>query len=299
MQIERFSAALRDLIDDDVEESKLASGFVWAEGPVWDGASESIIFTDFTPERLYRFNAREGLALHSSESGRAVGLTLDRTGRLIACESRRRRVARIEPDGTSTVLASLYDGKRLNSPNDVIVKSDGSVYFTDPYSTALGDTRELDWNGVYRVGTEGGALSLVAAMNRPNGLAFSPDESLLYVDDTNLNRVNVHEVRSDGTLGPGRIFVELDTTAGKGGADGMKADARGNLYVTGPGGIWIIDPSGRPLGILRLPETAANLCWGGKDRMTLYVTATTSLYSIRMSVQGASETRIEGQAEWR
>jgi len=281
------------LVADNADEKLLATGFVWSEGPVWEAESESVIFTDFTPEKLFRWNERDGLKLYADESGRAVGIALDRQGRIVSCQSRLRRIARIERDGATTALASHYMGKRLNSPNDVIVKSDGSIYFTDPYSTALGDTKELDQNGVYRVGADGSGLALLAAMNRPNGLAFSPDERLLYVDDTNLQRIDVFEVRPDGTLGPGRVLTELDTSAGSGGADGMKLDERGNLYVTGPGGVWVVAPSGTVLGLMRFPEIAANLCWGGPDMKTLFVTATTSLYSLEMKVAGAPPTGPE------
>ncbi len=297
MEIVRYSAALDDLIPADREPRKLASGFVWSEGPVWEASTESVIFTDFTPNRIFRWNERGGLRLLSETSGRAVGLALDHEGRIVSCETRNRRIARYERDGSVSSLASHYLGKRLNSPNDVIVTSDGAIYFTDPYSTAMGDTRELGHNGVYRLAPgdgpagAGGELTLVAAMDRPNGLAFSPDESLLYIDDTNRQLVEAFGVGRDGSLERGRILAKLETSAGKGGADGMKVDARGNLYVTGPGGIWVLTPAGEALGLLRMPETPANLCWGGPGLKTLFITATTSLYSLEMNAAGAPAGR--------
>ncbi len=290
MDLVRFSEKIDDIVPRDAEPRRLASGFVWSEGPVWDDATESVIFTDFTPEKIYRWSEHGGLSVFREQSGRAVGLAMDAEGGIVSCESRARRIARIRRDGSVVTLASHYEGKRLNSPNDVIVKSDGSVYFTDPYSTALGDTREVGQDGVYRVAGDGGRVTLLASLNRPNGLAFSPDERLLYVDDTNLQRVEVFEVEENGTLGGGRVLARLDPRMGKGGADGMKVDQRGNLYVTGPGGIWVIAPEGSILGLLRMPETAANLCWGGRDRTTLFITATTSLYGLRMGIPGDVKT---------
>jgi gluconolactonase len=294
MEMVRFSAALDALIKPDSQARKLAAGYEWSEGPVWEASTSSVIFTDFGPNRIYRWNEPQGVTLLTEASARAVGLALDHEGRIISCESRNRRIARYERDGGIVSLASHYQGRRLHSPNDVIVKSDGAIYFTDPYSTAMGDTRELDHNGVYRIAPGapgapggGGELTLVTAMDRPNGLAFSPDESLLYVDDTNRQLVEVFDVRADGSLGPGRILTRLDTSMGKGGADGMKVDVHGNLYVTGPGGLWVIAPDGAPAGLLRFPEIPANLCWGGPDLATLYVTATSSLYSLQMLACGS------------
>jgi gluconolactonase len=294
MEIVRYSTALDALIAPGTEPRRLATGYVWSEGPVWEAATESVIFTDFTPNRIYKWSEPAGVTLLTDTSARAVGLALDHQGRIVSCESRNRRIARYERDGSVTALASHYQGKRLHSPNDVIVKSDGAIYFTDPYSTAMGDTRELEHNGVYRIAPAGGELTLVAAMERPNGLAFSPDERVLYVDDTNRQLIEVFDVRDDGSLGTGRIFARLDTSAGKGGADGMKVDFRGNLFVTGPGGLWILTPDGAAAGLLRFPEIPANLCWGGPGLSTLFVTATTSLYSLPMATRGLPSGRRLG-----
>jgi gluconolactonase len=287
MEIVKYSKALDALVKPGSEPRGLATGFEWSEGPVWEASTRAVIFTDFGPNRIYRWTERQGLLLVTDSSFRAVGLALDHDERIVSCESRKRRIARYERDGSIVSLASHYQGRRLNSPNDVIVKSDGAIYFTDPYSTAMGDTRELDHNGVYRIAPGGGEPTLVTAMDRPNGLAFSPDESLLYVDDTNRQLVEVYDVKPDGSLGPGRILTRLDTSLGKGGADGMKIDVHGNLYVTGPGGLWVITPDGAPAGLLRFPEIPANLCWGGPGLGTLYVTATTSLYSLETMTRGA------------
>lgn len=286
MDVIKFSDEISKIIPDNCAANKLVSGFIFSEGPVWDMDSESIIFTDFTPHKIFKWNKIDGLSIFREQSGRAVGLTMDADGRILCCETQGRRISRIEKNGEVVSLASHYDGKRLNSPNDVIVKSDGTVYFTDPYSTAMGDTKELTGNGVYKVAPETGEVTLLGNFNRPNGLAFSPDEKLLYIDDTNLQNVQVFEVTEAGTLKNGRLFAQLDTGAGKGAADGMKVDSQGNVYVTGPGGIWIYAANGEKLGLLRLPEVAANLCWGGQDWRTLFITATTSVYSVYLNIPG-------------
>ncbi|SFK95608.1 gluconolactonase [Paenibacillus sp. 1_12] len=286
MELVVFSDKIFEIIDKDYVVEQLVSGLVFTEGPIWDKTTQSVLFTDFTPNRIYKWNRAEGCSVYREESGRAVGLTMDRAGRVVSCETSKRRVSRIEENGEATTLASHYEGKRLNSPNDVIVKSDGMVYFTDPYSTAMGDTKELSGNGIYKVSPETGEITLLGMFNRPNGLAFSPDEKLFYMDDTNLQHVEVFDVTEDGLITNGRVFATLDTDEGRGAADGMKVDSLGNVYVTGPGGVWVIAPDGEKLGIFKFPEVAANLCWGGDDWKTLYVTATSSLYSLQLNIPG-------------
>ena len=217
-------------------------------------------------------------------------MTYDKQKRLIACEHANRRVSRTESDGTVTTIASHYEEKKLNSPNDVVVKSDGSIYFTDPpygLTAMYGEEggQELDFQGVYRLSEDGQELTLlVDDFDRPNGLCFSPDESVLYVDDTARMHVRAFDVQSDGTLANGRIFAEEEGENGV--PDGMKVDQQGNVYLTGPGGIWVFDPVGTHLGVIQVPEVTANLGWGEDDWKTLFITATTSIYRIQLKVSG-------------
>lgn len=220
-------------------------------------------------------------------SSNSNGLTLDRSRRLIACEHSARRLTRTEPDGSITVLAERYQGKRLNSPNDVVVRSDGSIYFTDPpYGLAnMTDWKELPYNGVYRLAPDGELVLLVDDFDRPNGLAFSPGESILYVNDTARYHIRAFDVSSDGGISKGRVLIEMQLEE-PGAPDGMKVDQQGNIYCTGPGGFWIIEPDGKSLGRIITPELPANMAWGDDDLQTLYLTARTSLYRLRLNIPG-------------
>jgi len=225
-------------------------------------------------------------------SGKSNGLTYDKGGHLIACEHANRRVSRTTADGHVITIASHYQGKRLNSPNDVVVKSDGSIYFTDPpygLSAAYGveSEKELDFQGVYRLSPNGETLTLlVDDFDRPNGICFSPDESILYINDTERMHVRAFDVQPDGTLTNDRIFGEEEGDTGK--PDGMKADTQGNIYLTGPDGIWVFAPDGTHLGIILVPERAANLAWGGDDWKTLFITASTSVYRVACQTVGVA-----------
>jgi sugar lactone lactonase YvrE len=299
MNIIRFSKQLDAVISENAELRQLASGFAFAEGPVWSEQLNGLYFTDFRQQKIYTWQPEHGVRLYREPSGRAVGLALDAQGRLIACESQSRRISVTLADGTVRTLASHYQGKRLNNTNDVVVSRNGAIYFSDPYSTSLGDTRELAFNGVYRYDPEADRLELLTdEFERPNGLAFSPDESRLYIDDTNRQHVRVFDVAADGSLTNGRMFAQLDAEAGRGGADGLKTDACGNVYVTGPGGIWIYAPSGEGLGRIELPELAANLCFAAPDHPryahTLFITASTSLYSLALNVPGSGQLAQKG-----
>jgi gluconolactonase len=224
--------------------------------------------------------------------GHCNGMTLDRESRLIVCGQAARRVTRIEHDSSATVLAERYEGKRLNSPNDVVVHSCGAIYFTDPPHglRSLKEGKELPFQGVYRCSQPNELRLLSDDLLHPNGLAFSPDESLLYVGDDATGLIHAFDVTSDGALVNRRTFAQtpLPTPLGPddGPPDGLKVDSEGNLYVASIGGVWIFSPEGKPLGIITLPEVAANLAWGGRDWRTLFVTATTSLYRIGLSVPG-------------
>ncbi len=287
-QIEAYDDAMRQLVPGNVMIEQVAAGFGFTEGPIWRG--DHLLFSDIPRNRIVRWQMRgEGpeVITFRTPSGNSNGLTSDRTGRLIACEHSGRRVTRTEVDGTVSVLAERYEGKRLNSPNDVVVRSDGSIYFTDPpYGLVNGDAwKEIPFNGVYRITPAGELLLLSDDFDRPNGLAFSPDESVLYVNDTARGHIRAFDVLSDGGIGNGRVLIEMKMP-GEGAPDGMKADVMGNVYCTGPGGIWIVAPDGTHLGRISLPESPANFGWGDADWRTLYVTARSSIYRMRFAVPG-------------
>ena len=274
---------LRTLIEDGNPEL-LATGFQFTEWPIWH-ADGSLIFSDIPANRLYRWTAEGGAQVWREPTGNAHGNTLDRQGRLLTCEHSGRRVSRTAADGTVTALAHQYQGKKLNSPNDIVVKRDGVVYFTDPPYGIKPEEREQPCNGVYRVLPDGAIELLVDDFDRPNGLAFAPDESILYIDDSPRRHVRAFDVRADGTLTNSRILADMDHPQ-PGSPDGMKIDEAGHLYVTGATGVWVFEPNGELLGVVVTPERPANCAWGDDDRKSLYVTAQTSLYRIRTKVAG-------------
>jgi gluconolactonase len=270
---------------------KIATGFMFTEGPIWNAAKKTLYFSDIPANKMWKWTEANGAELFRDPSGKSNGLTLDKQGRLLACEHGNRRVSRTESDGKVVAIADKYNGKKLNSPNDVMIKSDGSVYFSDPpYGLTaefgnLGE-QELPFQGVFRLSPDGKTLTLlVDDFDRPNGLAFSPDESILYIDDTARAHIRVFDVKPDGTIANGRVFADLTSNV-EGGVDGMKIDIEGNIYVTGPGGVSIFDPSGDKLGIIEMPEVCANVAWGDDDWKTLFITGSTSLYRIKLSIQG-------------
>jgi sugar lactone lactonase YvrE len=269
---------------------KIASGFQFTEGPLWIPEGY-LLFSDIPADTIFKHVQGSGHEVFLKPSRHSNGLTLDRQGRLLICEHDR-RVIRLEKDGTKTVLAEFYEGKRLNSPNDIVVKTDGAIYFTDPPYGLPDRTegKELDYCGVYRIGTDGSITLLDDSIGLPNGLAFSPDERTLYVDDSGSATVYAFDVKEDGLLENKRVFAELASSEGKGAADGMKVDVDGNLFSTGPGGISVIDPSGNRYGIIVCPEVPSNLAWGDNDYKTLYITARTGIYRVRVKTGGASLT---------
>jgi sugar lactone lactonase YvrE len=277
------NAGLSDIVAGEPE--RVAADLEFTEGPVWhpDGY---LLFSDIPANTIYKWTSGGKLEKFRSPSGNSNGLTLDKQIRLVACEHGNRRVSRTEPDGTIAAIAEKYQGKRLNSPNDVVVKSDGSVYFTDPPYGVAPDQRELDFQGVYRIAPDGTLTLLLDDFEKPNGLAFSPDEKVLYVGDTAHKHVRVFDVQPDGTLSNDRIFADLGAEK-QHGPDGMKVDANGNLYVTA-GVVWVFDREGNHLGDISIPDAPANLAFGDTDYKTLYVTARPSLYRIRLKVQGAT-----------
>ncbi len=302
--IERLDPAFDALLARDARLEKLADGFQFAEGPVWspDGA---LLFSDPNTNVVYRYGADGAVDVFRSKSGYdgadvgrlhqpgSNGLAFDSQGRLTLCEHGNRRVTRIERDGSVTVLADRYEGKRLNSPNDLVYRSDGALYFTDPpfgLPKAHDDpARELDFSGVFCL--KDGVLRVVSKDFRgPNGLAFSPDEKTLYVAnwDERAKVIRRYDVQRDGSLANGRVFFDLTSAAGDEALDGLKVDARGNVYCSGPGGVWVVSPSGKALGKIGGPELPANMAWGGADGRSLYFTARTGLYRLRMLVPGAT-----------
>ncbi len=267
------------------EPELVATGFKFTEGPVWhpDGY---LFLSDIPAHRIFKLTPDGTSEIYREPSGGANGLTFDRQGRLIACEYHSRRVSRMEIDGTISTLADNYRGRRLNSPNDVVVKSNSSIYFTDPfYGFPASQERELDFQGVYRIAADGTISLLVEDFGVPNGLAFSPDECILYIDDSRHQHVRAFDVLSDGSLANGRILIDMTADA-RGAADGMKVDIAGNLYVTGAGGTWVISPTGEHLGTIVTPELPENCAFGGPDHKTLFIAARTSIYSIRLKISG-------------
>ncbi len=283
-------ARLSAIVADDAPGERLATGFIFTEGPLWHAPGRFLLFSDMPGDHLRRWSEADGISTFRQPCHKSNGLAYDHQGRLLVCEHATSRVTRAEPDGSSTVLAGHWLGKELNSPNDIVVRSDGAIYFTDPtYGRMEGfglkrDT-ELAFRGAYRIGTDGKLALLADDFDQPNGLCFSPDESRLFINDTSRGHIRVFDVRPDGTLTGGAVWAET-TGPGEGAPDGMKIDAAGNLYSCGPGGIHVFAPDATCLGVIGLPEGVANFCWGDENLQSLYVTATTSLYRIRMRKPG-------------
>jgi gluconolactonase len=270
---------------------KLGTGFLFTEGPVWHPTGKFLLFSDMPGDHMRRWSAADGVTTFRNPCDMSNGLTYDRQGRLIACEHATSRVTRTEPDGRIVALATHYQGKQLNSPNDIVVAAAGGIYFTDPpYGRAkfYGVERppELSFQGVFRVGPDPGSPELlVDDFDRPNGLCFSLDERRLFINDTARQHVRVFDVTPGGTLRNGRVWAE--TKGDKPGApDGMKIDAAGNVYCCGPGGIHVFDPDGNVTEVIEVPEYTANFAWGDDDFRSLFITASTSLYRIRTKVPG-------------
>ncbi len=266
---------------------KVAGGFKFIEGPIWHPEG-FLLFSDIPENIIYQWQPNQEVTIFRQPSGNANGNTLDLQGRLITAEHNNRRVSRTEKDGKIVTLASEYNGKSLNSPNDLVVKYDGSIYFTDPPYGIKSEQEELGFYGVYRIAPNGDLTLLVDDFVRPNGISLSPDETKLYVNDSEKGHIRVFDIKSDGTLENGRIFAELKDPNKQGVPDGMKVDVQGNIYSTGPGGVWFFSPSGELLGRIAVPEKVANLAWGNDDYKTLYLTASNSLYRITLKVAGVT-----------
>ncbi|MGV1827910.1 SMP-30/gluconolactonase/LRE family protein [Agrobacterium vitis] len=274
---------------------QLATGFDWVEGPVWFGDLDCLLFSDIPNNRIMRWTPDGSLTTFRAPSNFANGHTRDRQGRLVSCEHGTRRVTRTEYDGTITVIADSFEGKRLNSPNDVIVASDGAIWFSDPHYGIATDyegtksEQELPCN-VYRVDPSGAISAVLTDFNGPNGLAFSPDEKRLYVADTGRmhssdpQHIRVFDVADGWKLTGGNVFHVID----KGCADGMRLDSDGNLWSSAADGVHCIAPDGHLMGKILVPETVSNLCFGGRGKHRLFITATTSLYAISLNRKGAA-----------
>ena len=301
-EVRRLDPGLDAIVPPALTIDKLADGFIFTEGPVWVPEGY-LLFSDPNANTIYRWTPDGQVSVFRTKSGYAGadvaeygqpgsnGITLDAEGRVTIDEHGNRRVVRIEKTGAVTVLADRFEGKRLNSPNDLVYRSDGALFFTDPpfgLPKAFDDRRkELPFSGVFSL--KDGGLTLVATdLTGPNGIAFSPDERYLYVTnwDPKKKVVMRYPVNADATLGKGELFFDMTSAPGEDALDGVKVDVRGNLYVSGPGGLWILSPDGRHLGTIVGPEHPHNLAWGGDDGRTLFLTAQTGLYRIRLDIPG-------------
>ena len=293
MNIEIRDERFRTVVGDDIALERLATGFIFTEGPVWHPHEKHLTFSDMPGDHMRRWTAAGGVKTFRKPSNKANGNTYDRAGRMLSCEHATSRVTRTEPDGTITVLATHYRDKELNSPNDIVVKSDGRIYFTDPTYGRMphyGVERavQLDFRGVYRVEEDGSGLTLLAGdFGQPNGLCFSRDEKRLFVNDTERGHIRVFDVGADGLLAGGAVWAEV-TGSGNGAPDGMKLDRDGNLYCCGPGGLHLLSPNARSLGVIQTPEVVANFTWGDDDFRSIFLTASTSLYRVRTKTPGVA-----------
>ena len=291
MSIEVFEQEMKRLVDPAAQIEKLAGGFQFTEGPVWDRARRCLYFSDIPADTMYRYSDAKGVEVHRKPSHFSNGLTIDHQGRLLACEHQARRVSREGAGGVETV-ADRYQGKRLNSPNDIVVARDGSLIFTDPHyglMSGLGGPGEQEQphRGVYRLAPGASEPALLASdFQTPNGLALTKDERRLYVDDTIGSHLRAFDVGDDWALSGGGVVLEFPQEEGAGVPDGLKLDVNDNVYCTGPWGVWVISPSGAVLGRIRMPEVTANLNWGGDDARALYLTASTGLYRLHCLTGG-------------
>jgi len=271
---------LSDIVS--IEAVALAGGLNFTEGPVWhkDGY---VLFSDIPANKIMRWDAEKGLSVWRENSNGSNGLTFDREGRLIACEHGARRVSRTEADGSISVIADKYKGKRLNSPNDCCVRSDGTIFFTDPSYGVKPEEKELTFQGVFAVKPGSEPVLLADDFNMPNGIALSPDESLIYICDSGRqgNRVRVFTVEKDGALKNGKILIE-----NMGSPDGMKVDAQGNLYIASTDGVAVFNSTGIKIGVIHVAEQPANCAFGGSDNKTLFITARKGFYAVRLKIAG-------------
>ena len=297
MGIEVKSDKLAELVDPGAEVERVATGFTFTEGPIWNHADGFLLFSDMPGDVRRRWSESGGVEEVMNPSNKGNGMVYDAEGNLLVCEHVTSSLVRERPDGTRETLATHYKGKELNSPNDVCVRSDGTIYFSDPWygrmpGFGLERDRDLGFQGVYMLrpgfapGDEPELAVAEDEFEMPNGLCFSPDESLMYINDTPRAHIKVFDVAADGTLSNGRMFFEGigSGVIEEGIPDGMKIDERGNVWVTGPRGVWVISPEGEHLGVVEVPENTGNMAWGDEDWKSLYIPSSTSLYRIRTKV---------------
>jgi gluconolactonase len=276
---------------------RLWTGFQFVEGPVWK-EGVGLLFSDIYPSTIYQWSRSDSaMSIYLKPSDSSNGLTFDQQGRLILTQMQKRRIACQEPDGTITPLASTYNGKRFNSPNDIIVSSSGAILFTDPdFNVPAGQIRELSFKGIFRLSPSGRLQVIDSTFDKPNGICLSPDERRLYVNESAQHKIFVWDVASDSTFTNKRLFYSIPQS---GYADGMKVDADGNVYCAGPGGIWVVSPSGTYVALIATPQTPSNCAWGDTDRKTLYITAQTSVYRIRPGIaSGINEGKRFGPVDF-
>jgi gluconolactonase len=280
-----------DVVGPGVSFEQVATGCLFTEGPLWHPTEGFLLWSDMPGDHLRRWSARDGVTTFRKPCNMSNGLTYDRQGRLLVCEHATSQVTRTEADGRIVPLATHYQGKQLNSPNDIVCSPDGGIYFSDPpYGRAefygVKREQELGFQGVYRVGPDPThPVLLVDDFDRPNGLCFSLDGRRLFINDTARKHIRLFDVREDGTLSGGKVWAE--TTGSEPGApDGMKIDSAGNIYCCGPGGIHVFTPDAGCLGVIQVPEYTANMAWGDSDYRSLYITASTSVYRIRVKIPG-------------
>ena len=292
MNIEVRDDRFLDVVPEDLQLETLAEGFAFTEGPIWHPQNKHLTFSDIPNSRMHRWSEAGGVTVFRDPSNMTNGNTYDHQGRILSCEHETSRVTRTALDGSITVVASHYDGKELNSPNDIVVRRDGGIYFTDPdfgRRSGTGVVREpqLDHRGVYRLDPESLELTLLATeFGQPNGLAFTLDHNALYVADTPRMQIRRFDVAADGGLSGGEVFAE-STGEGAGAPDGLKIDSHGHVFCAGPGGVHVYHPDdGACLGVIRTPAFCANFTWGGDDFLTFFMTSSTCLYRTRVKVPG-------------
>lgn len=301
MGIEVIDTQARLPFAPDAAIERVATGFVFTEGALWHPQESFLLFSDIIGDQMHRWDARTGVSSFRRPSHMANGNTWDRQGRLLTCEHATSRVTRTEPDGSITVLATHFEGRALNSPNDIVVRSDGAIYFTDPIfgrrePHGVPRKPELDHSSVYRIDPGTGLLTrLSPRLEQPNGLCFGRNESLLYVNDSPQRQIHVYPVLPDGSVGEGRLFAHLPGEE-IGVPDGMKVDTLGHVYCCGPGGIHVLTPAGQRLARIRFAEKACNFAFGDADHCTLYVTASTSVYRLRLQVPGTPQWPVGAPA---
>jgi gluconolactonase len=303
--IERLNPRFDQIVPTDAKVERLAEGFDWSEGPVWDRRKQALLFSDVPRNRVFRWQEGKGVTVFLNPSGYtgriprggepgSNGLLIDSDGKLVLCQHGDRRVARLESDGSFKTLADRYQGKRFNSPNDGVYRSNGDLYFTDPPYGLLGlnkdPNKELDFNGVYRISSKDGSVTLLTKeLTFPNGIAFSPDEKTLYVANSDPKKAiwMAFPVHDDGLLGDGRVFFDATSLVAtrKGLPDGMKVDQSGNVFATGPGGVFVFSPDGTHLGTFATGEATGNCCWG-EDGSSLFITADMYLGRVRVKTKG-------------